>query len=495
MCQHSRRLTKYLCLVMTGLFSVLATNAQESRQLMGLNQLNQNHQYSFTSESVEIQKIVGYLKSKQESTSLQNFKINPIDKKIKNSQELKPLLIQPTNKNMGGVSDGGGNAVGSQLFDFYENEGSFHFKPDQIVLWNSEVLKLIQKANKFIPRLSVSGRGLGEDILLSIKSKKWILESKEITGASCRNESLVQTLNQKIVGCQNMFEVRLSAHWLVQEADVKNQAGLILHEAILSWLRDLEKASDSSKENLEFKVREVNRLIHADLSEEDFQSEFSRIFPQYTVFTQKDIDFENQLPAFAAKVKVNFCQLKTTDDYVTVLNLYKENSKQYNLIKQHFDLYLGIVRMSARYDAINKVSGQKSNVDSAKEYISKVSSYCNEQSKNFEYLEKIPLNLEMLSEQCKKNVEEAFDYYLHVSEISSAEIIDKGSSVILKKGVENAAEVSALFCSGMKGIELQRTAVWPFMTEDRGRKIMKDVENQALKYFIELKKAYVEKKN
>lgn len=57
--------------------------------------------------------------------------------------------------------------------------------------------------------------------------------------------------------------------------------------------------------------------------------------------------------------------------------------------------------------------------------------------------------------------------------------------------------MSALFCSGMKRIELQNSNLnfWPFITLEKAQKEMKEVETQAMKYFDELIKDYENNKS
>ncbi|MNK06185.1 hypothetical protein D3C87_240770 [compost metagenome] len=178
------------------------------------------------------------------------------------SKSLTPEKIQQIRETTqqlqrGGVSDGGGNAVGTTLFDFYENEGSQELSI--VELLNSEPLakEMILALDREIPAVGrLSSIGFGSLLLVSVQGKKIFLENKEISSAGCKNESMVAASQQMIVACQSDTEIRFNATWL-STTDARNRAGLIMHEMILGWARK----QGGGKAKTEAAVRRLNRLL------------------------------------------------------------------------------------------------------------------------------------------------------------------------------------------------------------------------------------------
>lgn len=148
--------------------------------------------------------------------------------------------------------------------------------------------------------------------------------------------------------------------------------------------------------------------------------------------------------------------------------------------------------MSARLDSVAKVSGVTA---SSKEFEDIKKEYCGQTKDGFPDLSSIKLNFSVLSPLCKKNIEESFDHYIESTQYK--ELVDQNDGLSLINMSRSTAHMSALFCSGMKRIELQNSNLnfWPFITLEKAQKEMKEVETQAMKYFDELIKDYENNKS
>lgn len=173
--------------------------------------------------------------------------------KIQQIRDIKKQLQR------GGFSDGGGNAIGTTLFDFYENNGSQELSIVELLDKEPLAKKMILALDSEVPAVGhLSSLGFGSLLLASVQDKKIFLESKNISSAGCQNQSMVAASQQRIVACQSDIEIRFNAEWL-KKANSKNRAGLIMHEMILGWARN--QGGDKAK--TEAAVRRLNRLLFA----------------------------------------------------------------------------------------------------------------------------------------------------------------------------------------------------------------------------------------
>jgi hypothetical protein len=386
----------------------------------------------------------------------------------------------------GGMSGGGGNAEGGKFFDFYENEGSVTLKHDQIKEWNQNVATIIERANALVPQVGASSLvpqertslnlGLGSVLVKAIESRKWLLEPKPITEESCKNDSMVATINRKIVGCQNFYEVRISKTWLEDpETTAVNAAGLVVHEAILTWMRDLKL--NRSKEDLEFSVREVNRMLFdVEMTSEQFVEAITKLVPEIVFYTFQEAAFEKSIPAKVLEIKANYCATESLADYSALLSSAKEFPKSNETIYNAFRVYFSIVKTQMRLQAKEKlaqnIAQDRSELNELKE------SFCKGKSSRRPDLSQVTLNTELLGQQCKQEVEKTFNHYLEFKDMGEGE-----------RTADALAESTALFCSGMKSIEIQHATFWPLITEKKSRALMDEVYLQALKFYYSLKDA------
>ena len=162
---------------------------------------------------------------------------------------------------MGGVSDGGGNAIRGKLFDFAENDGSLPISIQELLDLEPMTQQILDRLNREIPAIrNVKGKALGDAMVAALKGKRIYLESKEIESEACRNQSMVASKMQKVVACQSKTELRISVAWLINpETDSINRAGLITHEMGVAFVRDF--SPDENKEQKEETVRVLNRAI------------------------------------------------------------------------------------------------------------------------------------------------------------------------------------------------------------------------------------------
>ncbi len=442
---------------------------------------NLNSPLRFTNKSDSISQLRILLKNTNKNIQL---------KDLQATDEVQEIKYKSNNnlKVEGGISDGGGNAVGPTLFDFYENQGSLSLKPSQILNWNQETQNLIQKANSLLPKIGrYSKRGLGDELILSIQSKKWIIETKDITKDSCKNESMIQVINQKIVGCQNFYEVRLSADWLVNIADEKNQSGLIIHEALLAWVRNLDKGT--IKSDSEFKVREVNRLLHSDLKSEDFVNEIKKLIPDEQYYHADENNFIRQLPIKSLEIRQNFCENKSKEDYAQVMSFYKNYPALNKNIDEEFKQYVELARLYTRMESI-----KRTNQDSANEYQKNFDlirqDYCKKDNSPFPDVSTLKFKPELIQEKdCKKGIEDAFSQYINIADTfkhQTFEIEKTGAQRLLHKEyllVKIAANACAIMKIGSLANKL-------FATEADRESIAKETQLQAIKYFTILKDDY-----
>lgn len=153
---------------------------------------------------------------------------------------------------------GGGNAVGDELLDFYENKGTRVFNPKETKAYK-EVLKQI------FDYLDEKSPSVAAFLAEGFESKTWLLEPKVISEDSCRNQSVIKA-KKTTVACQNKNEIRISKAWM-QSTDLTQQAGLIMHELLVHHaLHDYalnNSQKDISRKEMESDVRNFNRKIFA----------------------------------------------------------------------------------------------------------------------------------------------------------------------------------------------------------------------------------------
>ncbi len=284
----------------------------------------------------------------------------------------------------GPISDGGGNAVGTELFDFYENKNVEIKSIKEIISENNTLSANLQKLGEQFPELLKS---LIED---GVGDKKWIFDHKEINpSAECKNATLVLVEKQKPIACQNKFEIRISKNWTASTNEM-NVAGLVMHEIYLGYI--MNQAPTMDAKNRDYVVRMLNRAT--------FQSDYTAIENligtelNKRLWTKKEVENLNLIKEHLKKYSSDYCAGKpvTADDSFNAAVLQRRESRisdeekkgiwifrfKSNVIRPKYTLYC------AKYDSMNNtglisLSSEKVRL-SVEDLVQKTNFNLNEQS-------------------------------------------------------------------------------------------------------------------
>lgn len=361
---------------------------------------------------------------------------------------------------MGGVSDGGGNAVGVTLFDFYENEGSLEISVDELVHIEPKAEQIINFLNNQIPAVgSLSSGGFGDILKNSLRTKKIYLESKEISSEACKNQSMVASEQQTVVACQSDTELRLSVQWL-RSTDASNRAGLITHELTLGWTRDRMRSDD--KAGLEQSVRETNREIFNAFSG---RGDFSKNLAEKTNLKVYDKNHFEKARVLSAKIysaTTMFCEDPKTD----VESLFQDY-----ISDSFFAGDLGFVK------SMNKVSNEARKGAPAEAVDAAKSNLCEDY-----IIDKTPVhepNMDILPENCVSHARESARHLIEISANSKDGSMNEDLIAYFTVGSLSMVKSSANLCSGLRGIQLEKKL---FMTEEKGHRMMRETYFEAINY-------------
>jgi len=136
----------------------------------------------------------------------------------------------------------------------------------------------LKKKNKKITHQNIMNEilfpGLGSQLKLSLKTRKWYTEEKPLSTLGCINHSLTQDIEKEIGACQDDTEVRISSQlWKETKDNPVFQAELILHELFriffkpIVLLRVPGASTDESKQVLsdygqDFLDKLVTKLVN-----------------------------------------------------------------------------------------------------------------------------------------------------------------------------------------------------------------------------------------
>ena len=157
-----------------------------------------------------------------------------------------------------GNDGGGGNGVGNQLFDFYENAGTEVFNVQETSAYKKVLEPLFLDLDRKLPDLSAY---LKEGL-----DHQWLLEPKKLNSELCTNTSLV-SVKKQVIACQTDLEVRVSKTWF-ESADLNNQAGLIIHE--LLRYQSLNKDNHLTDQKINYLTRAI--MNAKAMTESDLQA-------------------------------------------------------------------------------------------------------------------------------------------------------------------------------------------------------------------------------
>ncbi|OFZ52320.1 MAG: hypothetical protein A2381_13735 [Bdellovibrionales bacterium RIFOXYB1_FULL_37_110] len=197
-------------------------------------------------------------------------------------------------KSDGGDLSGGGNAVGNQLFDFYENEGTREITLEKLVVFKAVVAPILNAVASKVPSFKYQ-------LLKIAKTKKWYFESKPIGDNDCLNESMIK-VDKVIVGCQDNYEVRIFQPWFDRnDVTPEHKGGLIMHELLVGFILQ-EKILDKSSEK---NIRRMNRLLFTEKL--PGEKEFQLILNNYNFGHFMTASEENVINVEIEQVKHSVC--------------------------------------------------------------------------------------------------------------------------------------------------------------------------------------------
>ena len=123
-------------------------------------------------------------------------------------------------RNGGSADTGGGNAVGDQLLDLFENEGTTTINVTQLKAYQQVLKPLFERIEQKVPMFE-------KYLLARVQEKAWLMDPKPLSKA-CINESMIDVAKTP-VACQTRLQVRIFEPWY-KKVDLQNQAALIVHE-------------------------------------------------------------------------------------------------------------------------------------------------------------------------------------------------------------------------------------------------------------------------
>ncbi|MDG0814907.1 hypothetical protein [Bdellovibrio svalbardensis] len=381
---------------------------------------------------------------------------------IKTNKKIKFPVSNAAVK-MGGVSDGGGNAVGSTLFDFYENAGSLEITLEQLLNLEPKAKQMVELLNQQVPAVDhVESGGLGEILKNSLNGKKIYLESKPISSEACKNQSLVSTDQQIVAACQSDKELRLDVNWL-QSASANNRAGLINHELILAWAR--KKSASDAKDVLEQKVRELNReCFVAHSSGDQMPDAVSRIF-SVRAFSAKRFKIAAGLPARVKAATVAFCNNPTTDINSAFQDVWNDDflTSEARIVPGNLQS-MKEVSMAALLGEDKSIVA-KSQADLCKYY----------------NIDNTPIHeprMDIIPDGCVNHLQKSIDM---TASYYTAEFKDITADNLMyfRASAKDVIESSALLCKGLRGNQLQKQ--W-FMTKEKGYAMMDETYGEAINF-------------
>lgn len=364
---------------------------------------------------------------------------------------------------MGGVSDGGGNAVGDTLFDFYENIGSLEITVDQLLQLEPKAQKMIEWLNSQVPAINYpKSGGLGDLLKKSLSSKKIYLESKEISSEACVNHSMLATDKQTIVACQSDSELRIVIKWMLNVNEI-NRAGLINHELILAWAR---RISTDSKEEVEQKVRELNRkCFSADGKESQLAMAVSQIF-NVKAYNKQRFHVANNL---ASRVKIalaDFCE----NPMINITSQF-EDVWDDEFLMNGLDVPSNLKAMKE----VSEASRRGIDMDSA---ISKQHAICT----NY-YIDHTPIrepNLSVLPRECLNSLESAVEGTARYLTLAPTKTVNADDIKYVLKSSLIKAKSTFLLCQSLRKNELENRL---FMSQEKPLTLFEETYAEALHYF------------
>lgn len=425
--------------------------------------------FSINTKNLFIEK--GYVLPKptdfKNSTALEELDYaSPV--RINNSSRNKEHLT-PEQLAAGGFSDGGGNAVDNLFFDFYENRDSFEITVPEWTLLDPDFESLLNKIEKAIPALhSYNGSSLKTQMLVSVQAKKIFFERKKIESIGCKNQSMVTTKNQNIVGCQSDTTIRMNLTWLLG-TNTKNRLGLFLHELFLGWAR--KHKSQLAKEILEEQVRDFVRTVflfdERNTLEDDLAQEFMKIF-NIRAYSPKTLEAAKLIKEKSEAAQKNICENKSLDLH----NLYRQEYQDQFLIIEIPNFIKNLLSENPDF----KLGSQNSN------YLQSHKEFCENYYLNSRDATDEP-KLNLLNQECidslDTHIKDSVMSHKEYDELLKRNAIPTNELSYLRSVSLSLSKITANVCSMYKGRQLEKQL---FMTEKKGKELMNQAYMESLHY-------------
>ena len=230
-----------------------------------------------------IKGFIFYLKALDESAK---------EKKATNSTNGRMAVLKSQDLNQwvkeGGVTDGGGNLVNGQLYDYWIKSGTQVVPLDQLLQWNPELIAMLDYIKEYSPKApNLRYTSWYDQIINAASKQEWILDSKPIVNVNCWNLSPNVSNYQEVAACNTTHLVRIDGKKFLVELvyDGLAQAGLIMHELLLSWAKDTFGVY-MSKLDLEEAVREINVAVK---NQHALQAVLRKFIPKSQILTKQEI--------------------------------------------------------------------------------------------------------------------------------------------------------------------------------------------------------------
>lgn len=372
-------------------------------------------------------------------------------------------LSKPSQQSLqkGGFSDGGGNVVKGDLFDFYENKGSTESSVDKFIALEPRAAEVLAYLNSQIPAVRYADSGGFSDILKNELGKKdVIIEKKAITSKACLNSSLVSTSSQSVAACQDHLELRVNPSELNSIQTANGRAGLIVHELLLAWA---QANFDLEKDILEKKVRQMNREIFNSFSQKiDLANSLGEIF-NVKAYNPDRFAKAKALNSLRISTYKSFCA-KPSTGLSSAWNAYLQD-----------DFFAQDIPGSI--EGIRNISDVVKSGESLESVQESVASVCENYT-----IDNTPIraaDMDLIPDACVRHLNSAAEGIIRIQKLKNSDELSEGEKDSLLYGAMSVVKMSANTCAGIRGIQLEKKL---FMTVEKGHRMMQETRMEAFVY-------------
>lgn len=196
---------------------------------------------------------------------------------------------------------GGGNSVGKELFDDYEQSGVRELKPKEVL---AIVAPIFKQVDKKLASTTKNRWGLGyysqyssldgygdflEKLSQGLEGIKWYLDPKPLDQKNeCQNQTVL-SLKKVVRACQSNLAVRIDRKFFEENKDF--QAPLILHELLVYFQLNLynSQITDEGVREASRALRDAN-LSNADLADTLQRTGFGSYSPEPTAKEKREAE-------------------------------------------------------------------------------------------------------------------------------------------------------------------------------------------------------------